>query len=447
MKKRAVLWMLAALLMLLPACSGSSGNGGNSSANGGNAVNSGGNAAETEAGDKPQTNLRIAWWGGDKRHEYTQQVIEMYQQQNPHVKIDVEYAAFDDYWKKLAPQAAAKQLPDIVQMDISYIVQYAKNGQLEDLSSLIGNPIKLDDVNENVISTGQVDGVQYGIPTGVNVLGFHYDPALLAKAGVDAIPEDWTWDQYVDIALKARDTGLVFDSSMQPDVFFHYFLRTKGLSLYNKEGTALGYEDDALFSEFFGRLANLIKEGAVPSQEKLTQTKGILEEADVVKGTGIGVWQWSNQYVALQAAVNRPMQLAPMAGPDMQKGLYMQPSMFWSVTSTSKNKEEAARFIDFWINNLDANKRIKGERGVPISAAIKEAIMPELTEPEQQVFDFVAAMEANSSPMSPAPPVGSPEVIASLSDLVEQINFGQITAEDAAKKFREEANAILANNK
>lgn len=438
MKKRAMLWMLV-LLLFLPACAGSAGSGGNSPANGGKAADGG-------SGDQAQKTLRIAWWGADKRHEYTQQIIEMYQQQHPEVKIDAEYASFDDYWKKLAPQAAAKQLPDIVQMDISYIVQYAQNGQLEDLSSYIGNQIKLDDVNENVISTGQIDGVQYGVPTGVNVLGFHYDPALLAKAGVDAIPDNWTWDQYVDIALKVRDAGYVFDSSMAPDIFFNYFLRTKGLSLYNKEGTALGYEDDALFTEFFGRLANLIKEGAVPSQEKLTQTKGILEESEIVKGTGIGIWQWSNQYVALQAAVNRPMELAPMVGPDMEQGLYMQPSMFWSITSGSKNKEEAAKFIDFWTNNLEANKLIKGERGVPISAAVKEAILPELTEPEKQVFDFVAAMESKSSPMSPAPPVGSPEVIASLADLVEQINFGQIGAEEAAVKFRQEANAVLANN-
>jgi len=185
----------------------------------------------------------------------------------------------------------------------------------------------------------------------------------------------------------------------------------------------------------------------VPSQEKLTQTKGILEESELVKGMGVGVWQWSNQYVGLQAAVNRPMELAPMMGPNMEKGLYMQPSMFWSITSHSKNKEEAAKFIDFWINDVEANKIIKGERGVPISASIKEAIVSELSEPEKQVFDFVAAMEEKSSPMSPAPPVGSPQVIASLADQVEQINYGQMTPEKAAAAFRQEANGILANNK
>jgi multiple sugar transport system substrate-binding protein len=56
-------------------------------------------------------------------------------------------------------------------------------------------------------------------------------------------------------------------------------------------------------------------------------------------------------------------------------------------------------------------------------------------------------MEPKASPMSPPPPVGSPEVIATLTDYIEQVNFGQMTAEDAAAKFRADANTILANNK
>ncbi|AWV36684.1 sugar ABC transporter substrate-binding protein [Paenibacillus odorifer] len=397
-------------------------------------------AATTSA--EPVT-LRIAWWGGDTRHSYTQQVIDMYEAKYPNVTIEPEYASFDDYWKKLAPQAAANRLPDIVQMDISYINQYGSNGQLEDLKPYLNSQIQVGDVNENVLSTGVIGEKQYGIPLGVNVLGFQYDPELLKKAGVDSIPENWTWDQYKEIAAKAKSAGLFMDGSMAADVFFNYYLRTKGLALYNNDGSALGYEDDALFTDFFGMLSGLIKDGAVPSQDKLSQNKGVIEESDIVKGTGIGVWQWSNQYVALQIAVNRPMELAQMPGPDMDKGLYMQPSMYWSITSNSKVKEEAAKFVDFWINDVEANNLIKGERGVPISSKIKESVATQLTDSGKQVFKFVADMEPTTSPMSP--PVGSPEVVALLTDLAEQMNFGKIDPAAAAAQFRKEANSILSS--
>ena len=441
MKKRFALLAVPMLMSMLAGCGGNNNNTAATADTEATAAANNQPAAATSSAE-PVT-LRIAWWGSDTRHSYTQQVIDMYEELNPNVTIEPEYASFDDYWKKLAPQAAANRLPDIVQMDVSYINQYGTNGQLEDMTPYLNQTIQVGDVNENVLATGVIGDKQYGIPLGVNVLGFQYDPELLKKAGVDSIPENWTWDDYKSIALKAKDAGLYMDSSMAADVFFNYYLRTKGVSLYNTDGSALGYEDDAMFTDFFGMLSDLIAQGAVPTQDKLSQNKGVIEESDIVKGTGIGMWQWSNQYVALQIAVNRPMALAPMMGPDMEKGLYMQPSMYWSITANSKAKEEAAKFIDFWTNNADANKLIKGERGVPISSKIKESLASELTDSGKQVFQFVADMEPKTSQMSP--PVGSPEVVALLTDLAEQMNFGQIKPADAAVQFRKEANDILAN--
>ncbi|WP_449600848.1 extracellular solute-binding protein [Paenibacillus sp. Marseille-Q9583] len=442
LKKRFALLAVPLLLSsMLAGCGG--GNNNNSAAATDSATNTPSETNPAATTSAEPVTLRIAWWGGDTRHSYTQQVIDMYEAKYPNVTIEPEYASFDDYWKKLAPQAAANRLPDIVQMDISYINQYGSNGQLEDLKPYLNSQIQVGDVNENVLSTGVINEKQFGIPLGVNVLGFQYDPELLKKAGVDSIPENWTWDQYKEIAAKAKSAGLYIDGSMAADIFFNYYLRTKGLALYNNEGSALGYEDDALFADFFGMLSGLIKDGSVPSQDKLSQNKGVIEESDIVKGTGIGVWQWSNQYVALQIAVNRPMALAQMPGPDMEKGLYMQPSMYWSVTSNSKVKEEAAKFVDFWINDPEANNLIKGERGVPISSKIKESVASQLTDSGKQVFKFVADMETTTSPMSP--PVGSPEVVALLTDLAEQMNFGKIDPAAAAAQFRKEANAILSS--
>ncbi|MEK4194016.1 extracellular solute-binding protein [Paenibacillus sp. FSL L8-0323] len=442
LKKRFALLAVPLLLSsMLAGCGG--GNNNNNAAATDSATNTPSETKPAATTSAEPVTLRIAWWGGDTRHSYTQQVIDMYEAKYPNVTIEPEYASFDDYWKKLAPQAAANRLPDIVQMDISYINQYGSNGQLEDLKPYLNSQIQVGDVNENVLSTGVIGEKQYGIPLGVNVLGFQYDPELLKKAGVDSIPENWTWDQYKEIAAKAKSAGLYMDGSMAADVFFNYYLRTKGLALYNNDGSALGYEDDALFTDFFGMLSGLIKDGAVPSQDKLSQNKGVIEESDIVKGTGIGVWQWSNQYVALQIAVNRPMELAQMPGPDMDKGLYMQPSMYWSITSNSKVKEEAAKFVDFWINDVEANNLIKGERGVPISSKIKESVATQLTDSGKQVFKFVADMERTTSPMSP--PVGSPEVVALLTDLAEQMNFGKIDPAAAAAQFRKEANSILSS--
>lgn len=435
--KKMLLTLMTAAMVLVSAC------GGNNAGNTENTTNNSGSETTGEA--KPVT-LRIAWWGGQPRHDYTMKVIEMYKEKNPHVTIEMEYANYDDYWKKLAPQAAANELPDIVQIDTQNFAQYAGRNQLADLTPYIGKEIDVTDISQNAIDGGKLGDGLYGFNLGVNALGFNYDPALLKKAGIESIPENFTWEDYEAMAAKAKEAGLFFDSGMRAEVFFAYYLRTLDKTLFNAEGTGLGYEDDKMFVDFFSMLAKLVKDGAVPSPDVLAQIKGA-EDSHLVLNQGIGVWQWSNQYVGLQQVANRPMALAPMPGPNMEKGLFLKPSMFFSVSENSKAKEEAAKFINFFVNDIEANKLILGDRGVPVSAKVKEALKEVSTEAQVQVYDYVAWAEENSTPMDPADPIGSAEVFKSLTSLAEQMNYDKITPEEAAKKFRDEATAILKKNK
>jgi len=204
--------MIALCILLVTACSSSSEDASGDGRNG-----DGGSSK----GEDEQITLRMTWWGDQPRHDYTLEVIELYQEQNPGVKIEAEYASWDDYWQKLAPQAAANELPDIIQMDLSYISQYAQNNQLADLSPYVGEQIDVSNMADTIVSAGEIDGGLYGFNTGVNAVGFNYDPAALEKIGIDSLPEDWTWDDYIEISDKAADAGIYFDSGMQPDVFFN----------------------------------------------------------------------------------------------------------------------------------------------------------------------------------------------------------------------------------
>lgn len=451
MKKRLIVLLSFILIFTLAACSGG-GNGGKSSSG----SNSNGTVNDTQGknngnsgGDKKEkVTLRIAWWGGEPRHDYTQKVIDMYVEKNPHVTIEPEYASWDDYWTRLAPQAAASQLPDIIQMDLSYITQYGERGQLEDLTPYLGKEIDVSNISESAISGGLIGDQLYGFNAGVNALQIHVDPAILEQAGIssDELDENWTWEDYEALAMRAADAGLYFDSGFKADVFFSYYLRTKGERLYSEDGTQLGYEDDQLFVDFFSMQHRLVKAGAKPTPDITAQIKGI-EDDLLVKNQSASVWQWTNQYVALQQVADRPLEMHPLPGPDAAKGLFLKPSMFWSITKNSKQKEEAAKFIDFFINDVDANKIIRGERGVPVSSVVKEALIPELDPEQAKVFEFIAWAEQNSSPGNGPDPIGAGEVIAVIDSITEVLFFDQISPEEAAKQFREEANMILSRNK
>ena len=449
--KSMLFLLMAFVLIMISACGNSNteNNSSGSSTNGttDNSKNDAKDTNDVKAGDeeKPVT-LRMAWWGSQPRHDYTMKVIEMYKQQHPNVSIEVEYANYDDYWKKLAPEAAANELPDIVQMDLLYFSQYAGKGQLEELTPYLNKQIDVTDISENALNGGKVGDGLYGINLGVNALGFQYDPELLKKIGMDSFPQNWTWDDYKEMGAKAKSANLYIDTGMRAEVFFAYYLRSIGKTFYNKEGNALGYEDDQNFVDFFSIPSAMIKQGAAPSPDIKAQIKGV-EDDPMVKGKALGIWQWSNQFVGLQQVANRPLAMAPMVGPGMKEGLFLKPSMYFSVSKNSKAKEEAAKFINFFVNDIEANKLILGDRGVPVAAKVKEALKSVLSPAQVQVFDYVAWAEQNSSPMDNPDPIGSAEVSKLLIGLAEQMDYGKTTPEVAAKKFREEANAILAKNK
>lgn len=435
------------MLLTAAGCGGGSGGNNDKSASGSTAPAA--SAAVTKAPDakKDPVKLRIAWWGGQSRHDYTLKVIDLYKQKNPHVTIEAEYAAFDDYWKKLAPQAAANQLPDIIQMDISYLTQYGGRDQLEDLTPYTKNGIlNVADVSQNTLAGGTINGKLVAMTTGVNALTTVMDFELLKKLNIEPPKKEWTWDDVDQIAAKAKAGGKIM-GGYRHDVFFPYFLRTLGQKMYAEDGTQLAYTDDKPFIDYFTRYQKWYDAGYLLPLDKEATKKGTPEEDEMALGNSISSTGWSNQFIGLTTAAKRDLELQPMPGPNGNKGLFLKPSMYFSITKNSKVKEEAARFIDFWINDVEANKIIKGERGVPVSSKIKDALKPLLTPAETKVFDYVAWAEKNSSPMDPPNPVGSIEVEKLLKDTSEQIMYKKISVTDAAAKFRKDANAILAKNK
>ncbi|SFK74086.1 multiple sugar transport system substrate-binding protein [Paenibacillus sp. 1_12] len=403
---------------------------------------------KTAAPSKDPINLRFSWWGGQSRHDYTLKMIEMYEKKNPNVKIQPEYAAYDDYWKKLVPQAAANDLPDIMQMSVAYVAQYGDKGQLEDLASYMDKGIiDKSSISDAFLKVGQYNGKQYQVTLGVNALAAIYDPQLFKAAGVNPPSKEWTWADAEAMGTKLKANGKLLSANVDDRNFFNFYLRAMGQNLFGPDGVALAYTDDKLFVDYYKQLQRMYDAGLLMSMDKFAQKKGVPEDDEMVLGNAGISFSWSNLYVAESAVAKRTLEIAPPPGPNIDKGLYLQSSQALSVSKNSKNKEEAAKFVNFMINDIEGQKIMKGERGVPASTKVQDAIKPLLTPEEQKVVDYVAWVGKNTKSDNPIDPVGAVEIVKLLTDLSQQILYKKTTPEEAAAKFRKESNAILVKNK
>jgi multiple sugar transport system substrate-binding protein len=405
--------------------------------------------ASAAPASKDPVKLRIAWWGGQSRHDYTLKVIELYKAINPNVTIEAEYAPFDDYWKKLAPQAAANSLPDIIQMDISYLTQYGSRNQLADLGPFKkSGALNTADISPNALSGGEVGGKLVAMNLGVNALAMTTDMETIKSLGLTPPTNYWTWDDYEALAAKAKEKGKQIGGfAFHHEVFFPYYLRTVDQKMFSADGATLGYTDDKPFIDYFKRYQKWYDAGYFLSLDKESQKKGVAEEDEIILGHSLGTTGWSNQFLAVAKLSKTPLELVSLPGRNGNKGLFLKPSMYFAVAESSKQKEEAAKFISFFVNDIEANKLIKGDRGVPVSSKVKEALKPILTPNEVKIFDYVAWADKNSSVGDPPNPIGAVEIEKLLRDTSEKILYKKITVEEAAVKFHKEANAILAKNK
>ena len=77
---------------------------------------------------------------------------------------------------------AAGNLPDIAMVDNPKVATLADAGLL---TTTDDNGFDVSNIEENILSAGEIDGKVYGVPVGANTLGLYYNPTVLEAAGVD----------------------------------------------------------------------------------------------------------------------------------------------------------------------------------------------------------------------------------------------------------------------
>lgn len=394
--------------------------------------------------------LRVAWWGSQNRHDRTLQVIELFQQAHPNITITSEYGNFDDHWTKLATQAAGGNLPDVVQQDYSRIGEWVSRDLLLPLDGYAdAGAINLASVAEEQLSGGKVDGQLYGVSLGTNALTVLYDPAKFEAAGVPVPTADWTWSDFQQAATTIHEKLDIYGVEAFYNMeFFKLFLKEHGQWVYSDDGKGLGYTDDALATQYFQTLLDMQEAGAAPTREfDAARGTPALEDSLIVSEQSAMIMLWSNQAVAVaNAAGERELALAQTPSISAgTEGLYLKPSMFFSIPSQSKNPDAAAMFIDFFLNSPEANEILAAERGVPIVPEVRTAIEDAVPPIQKQVFQYISDVEPTAAPINPPDPAVHAKILADVyNPLIDQLLYGELSAEEAAAQFREQASALLA---
>lgn len=438
MKKRMMAGLMAALMTVSLAACGNS-NSADTASTGADA--NGESVAQASGTDK--VTLNLCWWGNQTRNDVTKKAVDLYMEQNPNVEIKVEFTDWSGYWDKLSAMAAGGNLPDIIQMDYSYLQQYQQSGQLADLSQFIDSGvIDTGKIADSVIESGSIDGTCYALSLGSNAPMMVYDKEIVEQAGVE-IPEQLTIEELYDIGQTIYEkTGVktYYDGGIN---MMQIVARTQGSHLFDELAAGTKTASEIHF-------ANVDKfnnaESAISPDLLAEKNPDVVETKPIIDGTTWNDFSYSNQYISIVNTAGRDLGITmyPTTQDATEQPMFLKPSQFFSIAETSQNKEEAAKFLNWFTNSVDCNNILMAERGIPVNSDVAEAIKPNVDENSQKVFDYIAEVSKIATPIDDPDPSGKGEVEAQAKTIVEDLRYGDVDASAAADEFVTTAQKILS---
>lgn len=444
MKKRILVVLLTAMMLVATACSGGTGAGGADGGTGSSGQNEGGNASQE------QVELRVMWWGDQKRADRTNQVLELFNKKYPNIKVLGEFAPATGYFDKLNTQLASGTAADIFFLG-GNVVDYANKGVLLELDPYVGKELDLSDMDKTMVEYGTIGGKLLHVSAGANARGIVVNTKLFEQAGIPVPQDGWSWDDYARISKELSEKlgdGVYGTYNFTVDGM-DIALKQNGAQLYNMAEGKPGFQEADALKWFKYWETTTASGGVVTPELAVSNPPGDPSKSLIVTGKVAMSLIPSNQLAAHQSLTEDPLTMVQLPRGPKGTGVVFESSQGLSGYAKTKHPKEVAMLINFFINDPEAAKILGNDRGVPVTSKNRALLEGEASEADKIVYDYTSrvseATKTEPFAVSYNPP-GNAEFTKLAETTVQEIGFGRKKVEQAVKDFYNGTLKIFESN-
>lgn len=409
---------------------------------------------EKSADSGKKETLRVAWWGNTERDKLYYQINDLFMEEHPNVEIVTESPGWNDYWTAQSTAYASGSAADVVQFQSNQIGEYCSKGVLTPLDSYVeSGAIQLDNWNQNFVDTGRYGDNLYMISLGMTAQTLFVNETYLNELGMElwAADADVTWDEFAEY-LNEVQTKLGPDTYAGLDIYTNNDL----VWVWIRENAEKGEEwldesgqfapDEKTLAAWYRYSDDLRKSGAFPGVEWTQEWNAkAWEEGPLVNRKILFYFANANQFKTYQNSMEDRLAIRKVpVGNNGKHGDLLITSAF-GISETSQNKDLAAEYINFFVNQEEAQKIFNMELGVPGSLDIQK-MLAESADPSDIAATEYLNMISEEAPAFVAKAPGVWAIQDEISSTAEMVATGGMTPEDAAKHIREIANEMIAEN-
>lgn len=413
-------------------------------------------AASTVRQTEAPYELSVAWWGGEARHKKTLEMIDAYMDSFPHAKIISQYAAYGDYWTKIATQAASQNMPDVYLVQLTYLGEYASKGLMRPLQDLVDSGrLDVSSFTPGALSSSSYNGELVGITFGDTASCIAYNKTLIESVNHPLPTDQMTYGEYADylkeLAKKLPKGYYASGLDAHHEASIEIFTRQNGLyGVTSEDGGSLGYTKEVL-TKFLSYYLDLYKAGVNPSIEVLLEDRS-KQFGDSLAGNGrIAAWFTNaNQVKIFQSSVDDELGMVRCAVVDdaARKNVEAAVCSTWAISGRTQRVDESAHFISSMVNTWELQEIYDMDIGVPGSVVIQQRLIDKL-----DVSNKVDAMKKreielmqdilNTIEPFNGRPSGYGAVVDDLYKKIDEVLYGSLTVEQAVETHFAAANALL----
>jgi multiple sugar transport system substrate-binding protein len=430
MKKRWLVTALALLMAVTTAC------GGGTAPESDKGTSAGGGEGQPK---QEQVELRIMWWGDQKRADRTNEAVRKFEEKHPNIKVVGEFAPGSGYFDKLNTQLASGTAPDVFFLG-GNVVDYVNKDVLLDLTPYIGNELDLSDMDQSMIDYGTFNDKLLHVSAGANARGIVLNTKLFEQAGMPIPQDGWTWEEYANVSkeLSAKLGKGYFGTYDLTVDGMDISLKQKGKQLYDMDNGKLGFEQ-ADVEGWFQYWDDLRKAGGVVTPElQVSNPPDDTSKSLVVTGKTAMSLMASNQLVGLQNMTEDKLTFVQVPRGEKGTGVVFESSQGMSGYAKSAHPKEVALLMNYWINDPDAAKILGNDRGVPVTSKMRDLLKADANEVDQVIYDYTnrvsEAVKKEPFPISYNPP-GFTEYDKLADSTVMEIAFGRKDVQKAVADF------------
>lgn len=389
--------------------------------------------------------IKASWYGGQDVHDRMQRALGVFTDKNPDIAVDVEFAPFADFYDRLPVQYAGGGAPDVHRHSMTYLFDYIERGQLADLTPYVGSVIDTSSLYPGVVEIGTTGDAIQAIGNNQIAISLFHNTRKLEEAGVLDRLDGLTWDGFKEIAIALGEAGGEQHYGTNDGgaffAFLELFVTQRGKSLYADGG--LGFERQDLVDWFTFWQEMRAARGAPPAS--VTAESGGFQNAPLVRDLAAMQTGWCQQLVFYQTLMTEELGIVPCPSPEggADNGHLIRALDFWVVPARSTNPDEAARLIDFLLNDEEAIEILGLTLGGPASDKASEILQRTADEANLKVLRYLEDLRADASPLTPGWIRGHGELESLLNRLNAAIGFDQSSPEAAADDFFAEADFVL----